>query len=67
MRVRVEVKGRVESLHLEPGDTVVATLDDGAQLSPADIDEIQSALADEFPANKVLVLRGIALSKAVAS
>jgi len=62
MNVDLKITGRVESLHLEPGDTVVAMIDQ--KLTPDEGVSLREALRKKFPDHDVLVAAdGLRISK----
>jgi hypothetical protein len=60
----LKITGTVESLHLEPGDRIIVTLDPATRLGDAQVGEIKKQLEEEFGDHRVVVLRGLRLSKA---
>jgi hypothetical protein len=65
MNVDLTITGRVESLHLEPGDTIVATTDE--RLTSAQGERLRKVLAARFPDHDVLVAAGgVRISKVEA-
>ena len=57
--VTLQIRGRIESLDLKPGDTILVTLEPGEQLSGDEAREIMAVLEWHFPHNRVLILRGV--------
>jgi hypothetical protein len=62
MNVDLKITGRIESLHLEPGDTVVATVE--GRLTSAQGKAMRDALLEKFPGHDAIVVSdGTTISK----
>lgn len=65
-RVEIEIRGRVESLHLEPGDKLIVTIEHPRGLTPDFLDELRAQFKLAFPDHEVAFLHGLSIAKQVA-
>jgi hypothetical protein len=62
--VDLKITGRVESLHLEPGDRIVVSIEEPARFTPELVDRLMTELKSEFPEHNVLILSpGLRITK----
>lgn len=62
--VNLTINGSVESLHLEPGDRIIVTLDDTYSVSASVLARITDRLEAAFPSHQVIILsNGLRLTK----
>lgn len=54
MNIELTIRGSVESLHLEPGDRVIVSLEDHVRVP--DFGELSKKFRDAFPDNEVILL-----------
>jgi hypothetical protein len=61
MSTELTIKGDVEVLRLQPGDTIIVTVTKG-QLSPMLTEELRENVKRNFPGHEVMVANGVSLS-----
>jgi hypothetical protein len=64
--VDLRITGRVESLHLEPGDRVLVTLDPQQNLVVDQYKTLIDQLTKRFAPHEVVLLNGLRVSKEIA-
>lgn len=61
-KVELNITGTVESLHLEPGDRIIVTVED-SHVTADHVSSLRDQLQKEFPDHEVLVLKGLRIAR----